>query len=689
MKKSPKTRNAEVLPTPSVSKDALWDDFRLFAGEMLHVIDFSKKGGICKLDFWPAQESLYQFILQIQALNLFRSCKDLPHGKVKDAWEVIGRWPRDHAPSHVEAMRWLAEMGPKKVLRKLNENGFKEFNLTCDPVRAIFGKARREGVTVELLGLDYHLTSLVGHTEVAILAHNEVAVQNIFRTVKRFYEQCPKEFQMFRPEEYSKSRTMLELENGSKLATYTASGKDIRSFQFDVVHLSEYAHYDDMSAVASLLAAIPPHCWVFKESTAAGAQGPFYDDWKRSATPRRVAEAWDDQDFEFFSGWNNLYKWFFSWLDDPRYKSEVHSWEKKKLKASLDDYEVALQKRFSKFSLERAKWRRNKIKSGECDDKDLYPEAFFAQEYPADEDEMFQTTGDQPFPPEKLNPMDQRAKAFQPVLRLELTGNDLPKAVHHQMANFLVWEPPAPGMEYVIGCDVSQGLGKKGDASYIAILQRIDGVARRQVAAFWSKKMPAKELGHVLTTLGEWYNDAFLVVESLGPGQLVASTVYEDNRYPHVYKREALGQVSWTDEINSFYLGFYTGAEPKKALIGELIWAVRNDLIEIRDPKAIAELRVFHRNDKGQYCAPDGENDDRVIGLALANFGDSTHRGARSLTYSTKNERVRPSRFSEDYKTPLADPHSAETREILAAIAKMRTEATKKVTHGKKSWWNL
>jgi terminase large subunit-like protein len=690
MKKSPKTRNTPSFAAPGLTTAELWDDFELFSSKMLKVVDFSRKGGIVPLNFWPAQSSLYRFLQEVQALNLFRSIRELPPAKtggIQDAWRVIGRFDPNLPPKHVDAIRWLAEMGPRKLLRKLRENGFPEDKyptLTCDPVRAVFGKARREGVTVELLACDYQLTSLVPHTQVAIIAHNQQAVENIFRTAKLYYTMCPESFQAFRPEERANSRTMLEFSNGSKLATFTASGRDIRSYQLDVVHLSEYAHYEDMTAIASLLTAIPPHCWVFKESTANGAQGPFYEDWKRSATPARVAQAWDDKDYEFFNSWNGYYKWFFSWLDDPRYKSDVLSWEKKEIKADLDEYEQALQKRFPKFTLERAKWRRAKIRSGECDDKDLPPEQFFAQEYPADEDEMFQTTGDQPFPAEKLNPMDQRAKANPPFLRLEVSGNGMAKVVHHTNANLLIWEEPLPGAEYVIGCDVSQGLGKKGDASYAPVFLRIDGVARRQVAAFWSKRMPAKELAHVMTTLAEWYNDAFLVVESLGPGQLVCSTIYEDNRYPFVYKRENLGQISWGGEINSFYLGYYTGADPKKALIGELVWAIRNDLIEIRDPKAIAEMRVFHRNDKGQYSAPEGENDDRVIGVALANFGDKLERGARAL--ANGRERYRPSRFTQDIPKPAAFTHTQETQRILAAIDAMRDKVGKRGA-GKKAWW--
>lgn len=694
MKKTRKVRNTAVVPEgPPPSQADLWDDYPLFASRMLKVVDFEKKGGIVPLNFWPAQQSLYKFINQIMALNLYRSIKELPPSKefgIQRVWEVMGKFNPVAPPKHVDGMSRFATYGPRKMLRKLQEV-FPEdkFPLTCDPVRAVFGKARREGVTAQLLGLDYQLTTLIPHTEVAIIAHNKDAVENIFRTVKRYFTMCPPELQMYRPEEQANSRTRLDFGNGSKLGTFTASGKDIRSFQLDVVHLSEYAHYDDMSAVASLLTAIPPHCWVFKESTAKGAQGPYYEDWRRSATPLRVAQAWDDKDYEFFANWNGYYKWFFSWLDDPRYRLEVLKWEKEQMGKDLDEYEQALTKRFRKFDLERVKWRRKKIRSGECDDKDLPPEAFFAQEYPADEDEMFQTTGEAPFPAEQLNPMDQRAKANPPFLRLELSGNGMAKAVHHTTANFLLWEEPQKGAEYVIGVDIAQGLGKKGDATYAPVFLRIDGVARRQVAAFWSKRMPAKEAAHVLTYLAEWYNDAFVVCESLGPGQLVCSTMYEDNRYPFVYKRETLGRVSWADEINSFYLGYYTGAEPKKALIGELIWAVRNNLIEITDPKAIAELRVFKRNDRGQYSAPDGENDDRVIGVALANFGDSLARGARALRGG--KERYKPMRFTEDTLKPevLRPEH---TQRLLSSIAAMRDKANKRVSAkegggGRKNWW--
>lgn len=687
-------------PELSSAEGQTWNRLRTDHNETfrsLQTINFGQKGGLISLgeDPWPSQQSLDRHIRQVMALNLLRCCKDFKLKTNKPrAWEIIGLWDNYHIPNFEKGMEKLVNSG--KNLRALAEELQKRFPdevVTVDPVKIICGKARRQGCTTWLLGYDFHLTFFTGHTEVAIVAMDEKSVKNIFSYLKRYYAYWPAELAELKPSEISNSKTLLEFANGSKCATYTAGGEEIRSFQLDVVHLSEYAHYDDLSAVTSMLTAIPPHCWVFKESTANGRQGPFYEDWLRARTPIEVAAALDREDADFFAEWNGLYKWFFSWLDDPRYVMKVPAWRKDQILSTLDPYEKALMQRFpDKFTIERVLWRRNKINSGECEDKDLPPEQFFAQEYPADEDEMFQTSGTMPFSSELLDPMDQRAKATKPIIGLWLEPDSMPVNKALQQANCIVWEAPQPEAQYVIGCDVAQGVGSRGDASYISIFKRLDGVSRRQVACYWSKDIDAKALGFILNILARWYNNAFVNVETgAGPGQLTADALYKECGYTNVYAQDTMHRVA-ANSANSFYIGFNTQGHNKGGLIDEFRFDFKRGLIDILDPRALAEMRVFARNDRGQYGAPnDGTSkDDRVISIALANFADNPMRGAPAFGKKSKPKKV-------VREIEAANPHGQKdpyTREYLAAVARMRKRATadalaKEKGKLKKAWWDV
>ncbi len=695
-----KTSEHFETPKPGTPEAEAYAGFVTNPGQAfqhLKTINFSKRGGLMDLGKapWPSQISLDKHIRTVMALNLFHSIRSLPHLSKGAAYDALGFTGR--IPTYESGVRRLVEREePIRVLVdrvKAAFPGEDEVNtalresITCDPVKIICGKARRVGCTVWLLGYDFHTSFFTANTEISIVALDEKSVSNIFSYLKRYYQFWPKELEFARPGELANSKTRLEFANGSKCATYTAGGEDIRSFQLDICHLSEYAHYKDMSAVTSMLSAIPPHCWVFKESTANGRQGPFYNDWLQARSPLEVCQAYDQQNAEFFEQWNGLYKWFFSWLDDPRYVEEVPNWRAEEIRKTLDIYEQALMARFpEKFTIERVAWRRSKIRSGECQDKELPPEQFFAQEYPADEEEMFQSTGRMPFEAEVLDAMEHRAKANAPKYGFRLSADTMPTAVSVSQANCLIWEAPQPEQCYVIGADVSNGLGPRGDASYVPVFLRLDGISRRQVGAFWSNTVDARELGYIINILGRWYNLAYVDIETSGPGQLTAATLFEDCGYPLslLYKDDRVNKVSAAD-VNAFFLGFNTTGQSKNWLIDDLIFSFKRGYIEIRDPKVLTEMRVFQRDARGKWSAPaDGSSrDDRVIGVGLANWADNPLRGAPELI------RAKVNRLKQIEAKPTGPEKPEHVRELLDAVAKMHKRAEKRIKTPRKTWYEI
>ena len=189
-----------------------------------------------------------------------------------------------------------------------------------------------------------------------------------------------------------------------------------------------------------------------------------------------------------------------------------------------------------------------------------------------------------------------------------------------------VYRWPQRGARYVIGVDVSEGLG--GDNNYsVASVLRVDNIHEpdEQVAVFRSNSIDRLGLAEIVIWLGYWYNTALIAVES-NRYDTVANAVQNTYLYPNCYRSTlASGNIS-----NK--LGWETTEKSKGALYDTMYrWLEYKQLI-IHSRNLAEEMKTFKRHDslkgggRGTYSAAKGFSDDELmataIGLFVAHKGD-------------------------------------------------------------------
>lgn len=177
-----------------------------------------------------------------------------------------------------------------------------------------------------------------------------------------------------------------------------------------------------------------------------------------------------------------------------------------------------------------------------------------------------------------------------------------------------IWQKPFPTSQYVIGADVAEGVGK--DASCAQVLDFKTGV---HVASFWSDAIDVDTYAAELVKLGNFYNRAFICVESNNHGNGVIAHLggsFSGLAYPNLYKRYEYDEFTRKQKRT---IGFKTTTATKPKLIENLKAALRDGEVTTFDKFTIQEICGFIRDDKGKIGAKGKAHDDRVIALALAN----------------------------------------------------------------------
>lgn len=638
------------------------------------VEDRDRKGWVIPWKFRSTQARCYETICDIQAYNvaqqltehkawnLFRqiSGHDVAGLKLRDQVRAI------RSTAHPEACVWdMWALDPDVA----------EW-LTSDPIRLLILKARQQGFSTLTEGLFAHKVMFTSNVRALVLAHELNASENILGFIRTFYDNWPNNGLRddngfpapgnpirMRPLTISDARDRYVFDHHSRMLVQTAGGlgKSPRSFRFDVGHLSEFAHYPNEGTVASLASGLPDHAWVIKESTANGPGGAFYEEYQNALHFEEAIQAIETNDLKRLSHWQEegqgYFRFFNAWFEDPsRRRSFAAEGLRDHLLATLSEYEQSLIDAF-KLDAEQLNWRRNTI-PGLRNSSGLTREAFFMQEHPATPDEAFQSSGSRVFDAAKMSQMKLRAQRHvnRPISMWRLFANSAPQEVSHfHEANFFVWEPPRPGNLYIAGVDVAQGLAS-GDFSVVKVFDRMDGIFAREVACFWGKP-DATSLGDLAIQICELFNRAFMVPEKTGPGLATVSRV-QQLRYPNVYHTQSFDLVKIdAQDINQFRLGFNTTPQSKDKIITDYVYAIDNELVELRHLPGIDEMISYERSipkgsQRPRYSAPSGRNDDHVIGGALAWHGHVTPGIAPAVSAVKRKQakRKQPTLSDEDQR---------------------------------------
>lgn len=244
-------------------------------------------------------------------------------------------------------------------------------------IRALVLKGRQVGISTYIGGRFYWKISHKFGFRAFILTHLDTASDNLFGMAKRFHESCP---EMFRPETgkaNAKELSFSKLDSGYKVAT-AGSAEVGRSETIQLFHGSEVAFWPNAqnhSAGIRQAIANVDGTEDIRESTANGIGNAFYAEWK-------AAERGDSEYEAIFIPW---------------------FWHEEYIREAPDDWNPsdAWSDYAKSYGITREQlywaWVKNRdlaIVAGGTADEPCWQ---FKQEYPANADEAFQTSGAQAF----------------------------------------------------------------------------------------------------------------------------------------------------------------------------------------------------------------------------------------------------------------------------------------------------
>lgn len=584
-------------------------DDRLAMETLLRIEDRDHAGRMINFKLNFAQAELHQMWEKIRALNIVLS--------VKDRLQLLSVLSLGEDPGLRALVESVYSMNTSTILLELKK---RSIEASDGPVRCIIGKPRQVGISTYVQGRFFIKSMFSENFSTNVTAHKESAAQNVLRKSKLCYDYWPSEYAAIRTQADSNSRDGMQFAHNSRFVAQTSGGRNAaRSYTFSAVHLSESAHYEDYSAVAALLQAVPKWGTVIDESTGNGRSGPFFEKWQAALTFDEVISAMEAEDAVTVGTWNRYFKFFIPWFSDKEYQLDVGQYEKDYIMNTLTKIEMSLISDFGKqITPDKLAWRRWKLANDCAHVPGMTPEEYFKQEFPSDEHEMFQGTGARAFNQEALEVMKKRNKDVRPKLSLLLQQDWMPLEATGANANLFVWEKPIASHQYSIGVDTGKGLRKR-DYSVVSVFDRCDGTVIKEVCR-WRGHIEPMLFGDIVTMLAEWYVGAFVTPEANDQGQVVCRRLL-DNRYPFLFRRRVMDKATDTPaNEKSWYIGVVTSGMSKQHLIGRAQAALINKTIELVHPAAIREWMLYE-NQNGKYNAPAGEHDDCVMADALALFG--------------------------------------------------------------------
>lgn len=439
--------------------------------------------------------------------------------------------------------------------------------------RDIIVKARQQGFSSFVSALIVLECIASENVRAVLIAHDSESTEKIFDRARFFVNNLG----------FGKTKMSVDLSRSSRREFYfkeknstfyigTAGSQSFgRGDTINLLHCSEVAMWPDPQAMtAGLFQAVPRDGTIWLESTANGRGNWFH---------LQALKAKDRQSrfTDHFYPW-----WFF-----PEYSVPG---EQMPRDFSLTEEEFNLQKAFG-LTKNQLLWRREKMT--ELDNSDLMGGMnLFPQEYPSTFDEAFLASGQSVF---RMIPFFQKDP-----LRVE---------------RFLTtYEEPQPKTTYVLGVDVSAGVGR--DRS---VIWGLNCDTFEQAFEWVSDCVDPDELGGVVAGLGKAYNLAFVAPELNNHGLATIDSLrykYHAGRILQRYQFDKREGLARTDR-----LGWMTTEKSKSQMITNLRKALSLGGLKVYSEKSRNEFSTFVEKDGGRLEAQDGCFDDRVIAAALAVTG--------------------------------------------------------------------
>lgn len=463
-------------------------------------------------------------------------------------------------------VRWFLEkfyhipvIGTGPALFKLRDYQDEIVNVLEENKLIVSLKARQIGMTTICVG--YALWDAVFHANHPwfLVSKNELGAKKMLERAMYGYDRLPSWLKQRLPKITSRTQTVVEFDNGSKLEAVPSVSSTGRGDSIYGAILDEFAFMEYSNEVYAALEPLVSDKLIVI-STANGMGDRFH-------------EVWLDSQKED-SPWAGI---FYPWDVVPARDQEWYD---------------------MKFLSYRGQ------------------EWYFYQEYPANPQEAFAKSGRTVFGASVLEYLDW----CEPELFLEWDGNggfyepdistpfsirvwELPYVERDAEHDYVVQQP-----NYVIGCDVAEGL-EHGDYTVITVW---DANHDRLVASFQAH-FPLEDLDELLYDLGKFYFWALLVVERNNQG--IATLVgLQRLRYPRMYRSASLARRSTKRSLD---IGWVTSNQSKPKLITDFIASLREQVVDMHDEAFLEEAQTFVLDGKGGYSATSGKHDDFIMATLI------------------------------------------------------------------------
>jgi Terminase RNaseH-like domain len=412
---------------------------------------------------------------------------DDPYGYQRASRETMGDgkiWERTQRDGFIESFLRIRTKTQNRAFIRLNR-AQQEYSWCClrdKSKRNVVLKARQVGITTYIAARFFVQTISQGGTLSMQVTQDRESAEDIFRIVRRFWENLPDGPRKgFLRTSHRNARQLVFPHLDSEYCLASAEENAGRGRTIQNLHCSEVSRWGRRGdeALASLRAAVVPDGDIVLESTPNGASGLFYEEWQRSVD----------------TGYT---RHFFPWWFDSAYAIEVGP----DFVPTEEELELAAAQG---LTMEQVAWRRKQWAS---------LRGLAAQEFAEDPVSCFRASGECVF---DLAAVDEAlGGACEPM---EVRDN----------GRLRIWLPPQPSREYVIGVDPAGG-GTDGDYSCAEVIDRELGTQCAELHGHY----PPRELARKVMQLGEEYNTALLAVERNNHGHAVL-VLLREVEYPRVF----------------------------------------------------------------------------------------------------------------------------------------------------------
>lgn len=532
--------------------------------------------------------------------------------------------------------------------------------LNDKPVRIVNTKARQHGIStyVQMLFSWIQKCKKIRWNSV-IVAHLNDASKNIRSMYQRSMDyMMPINGVKYEMTAFEGTQSIREIkERGCRITVGSAETPDsVRSQNPKLSHFSEVAMYPDtpQKKTSSLLASIlgtmklVPWTIVVLESTPKGIGDYFHTEYEKAKDGKSAYKAV-----------------FLPWFYNPNYSEPIltdyYTFSGKKTSGnllkfikSLNDYELNLFNTNKECTLEKINWYRAK-------NAEMPSRSMMMQEFPSDDIEAFQDSGQPVFRSEDVEALRQDCRAPSAVGILEGSAsphvaNVEPGKRKHILESIrfvkdteateawgstdaklkdlktqnrlAIWRMPSQlniKNRYVVVFDPQRGITDNADWGVIAVFDRMPMMSGEppEIVAQFRGHIDKDISIWIAAQIAKWYNNALLVVESNTYDSVTrdddAELIFEvlKRHYSNLYTRTPADKIMEGQPVK---WGFNTNRATKPLIISHFVSLLRERGYVERDEEALNEARYFEQKQNGTTGAKEGKHDDILMTRMIGSY---------------------------------------------------------------------